>query len=183
MIKPNDMKKVILILSLILSTGLAYSQYGGSYKSSSGFDPSKLTFGGNMNLQFGNYTTVGISPQVGYNFSKYFTAGVGLGYNYFREKNYDVKWSRHYVSFNVFGRFYPVDFLVISLQPEASRVWEIIENSGNKYKTNKFVPSVLIGGGLRYMNMIAMIQYDVVQDEYSPYGNNLFYSIGYSLNF
>lgn len=41
------MKKVILILSLILSTGLAYSQYGGSYKAGSGFDPSKLTFGGN----------------------------------------------------------------------------------------------------------------------------------------
>lgn len=180
------MKKLILILSFILSTGLAYSQYGtygGGYKSGSGFDPSKLTIGGNFNLQFGDYTAVGISPQIGYNFSKYFTAGAGLGYTYFREKEYDYKWSRHYVSFNVFGRIYPVDFLVLSVQPEASRMWETVDYGRDTYKTNKFVPSVLIGGGFRFMGMIAMIQYDVVQDKYSPYGDNLFYSVGYSFSF
>lgn len=177
----------MLILSFILSTGFIYSQNYGShkaYKSNSGFDISKLTFGGNLNLQFGDYTSVGISPQVGYNFSKYFTAGAGLGYSYFREKEYGDKWSRHYVSFDIFGRFYPVEYLVLSVQPEVSRVWETLDyRNGNQYKMNKFVPTVLIGGGFRYMGMIAMLQYDLVQDDYSPYGKNLFYSIGYSFNF
>jgi hypothetical protein len=179
------MKKSILILSLLLSTGFAYPQYGmygGGYKS--GFDPSRFTIGGNFNLQFGDYTAIGISPQVGYNFSKYFTAGAGLGYTYFREKDYGDKWSRHYVSFDVFARFYPVDYLVLSVQPEAARMWETFDFSeGDTYKTEKFVPSVLIGGGFRFMGMIAMIQYDVVQDKYSPYGNSLFYSVGYAFNF
>ncbi|MDR2950549.1 MAG: hypothetical protein ACK5M0_03800 [Bacteroidales bacterium] len=173
------MKKLILFLSFILTTGFAYSQYGYS-----GFNPSRLTFGGNLNLQFGDYTAIGISPQIGYNFSKYFTAGAGLGYNYFREKEYDYKWSRHYASVNVFGRIYPLDFLVLSIQPEGSRMWQTVEyGRGSKDKKEKFIPTVLVGGGFRFMGMIAMIQYDVVQDDYSPYGNNIFYSVGYSFNF
>lgn len=48
-------------------------------KSGSGFDMSKLTVGGNFGLQFGDYTIVNISPQVGYKFSKHFTFGTGLG--------------------------------------------------------------------------------------------------------
>ncbi|MDR0824331.1 MAG: hypothetical protein LBN74_04510 [Prevotella sp.] len=181
------MKKLIFILALILSVHTAYPQsYNnkGGYSSKSGFDASKLNFGGNLNLQFGDYTAIGISPQVGYDFSKYFTAGAGLGYSYFREKEYDYKWSRHYLSFDVFGRFYPVEYIVLSIQPEISRVWETVDyRSESQVKTNKFVPSFLVGGGVRFMGMIAMIQYDVVQNDYSPYGNNLFYSIGYSFNF
>lgn len=155
-----------------------------TYKKASPFDPSKLSFGGNFSLQFGNYTVIGISPQVGYNFSKYFTAGAGFGYTYFKDKHYDYKWNSSYLSFDIFGRFYPTDFLVMSIQPEISRMWQnVTYYDGEKVSENKFVPSLLIGGGVRFGGVMAMIQYDLVQDINSPYGTNLFYSVGYTFNF
>ena len=57
--------------------------------SSSGFDLSKLSLGGTFGLQFGDYTVINLSPQVGYDFSKYFTFGAGLGYTYYKDKVYD----------------------------------------------------------------------------------------------
>lgn len=177
------MKKVISILSFLLVVNLAaYSQYSRN-QSKSGFDISKLSIGGNFSLQFGDYTVIGISPQVGYDFSKYFTAGAGFGYTYFKENEYDYKWTRSYLSFNMFGRLFPVENIVISVQPEINRMWQTLKYNGVSEDYTKFIPSVLVGGGLRYMGMIAMIQYDVVQDDYSPYGNRLFYSIGYTFNF
>lgn len=154
------------------------------YRKSSSFDPSKLSFGGNFSLQLGNHTIIGLSPQVGYDFSKYFTAGAGFGYTYFKTKRYDYKWNSSYLSFNLFGRFYPTDFLVVAVQPEISRMWQNITYSrGEKISESEFVPSFLIGGGFRLGGMIAMIQYDLVQDNNSPYGNNIFYSVGYTFRF
>lgn len=202
------MKKIILSLSVFLClSAVGYSQIyvdnqgnvydtrkktttqnqttvKNTYKKPSSFDPSKLSFGGNFSLQFGSYTVIGISPQVGYDFSKYFTAGAGLGYTYFKDKAYDYKWSSSYLSFDLFGRFYPTNFLVLSVQPEISRMWQnITYYRDEKISESAFVPSFLVGGGLRLGGMIAMIQYDVVQDKNSPYGNNLFYSVGYTFRF
>ncbi|MBB4037936.1 hypothetical protein GGR21_003860 [Dysgonomonas hofstadii] len=167
------------------STTTATSAKSNNRSSSgSSFDMSKLSFGGNLSLQFGDYTVVGISPQVGYDFNKYLTAGAGLGYTYFKDKTYDYKWSSSYVSFDLFGRFYPIEYIVIGIQPEISRMWQSVKwNDGVKVSESKFVPSFLVGGGLRLGGMIAMIQYDVVQDDNSPYGNNLFYSVGYTFRF
>lgn len=154
-------------------------------KSGSGFqfDKSKLSIGGNLGLQFGDYTVVNVSPQVGYDFSKYLTAGAGFGYTYLKESHYNTKWTNSYLSFNLFGRFYPIDFLVIGIQPEISRMWQTVKVNGMGYSETKFVPSFLVGGGVRYGGVIAMIQYDVIQDDYSPYGDNLVYTIGYTFNF
>ena len=204
------MKKLFLILTFLLSINtVCFSQIyidnqGNIYdntkktntnsnaqilkkQSNSGagfqFDKSKLSIGGNLGLQLGDYTVVNISPQVGYDFSKYLTAGVGVGYTYLKESHYNTKWTNSYLSFNLFGRFYPVDFLVIGIQPEISRMWQTIKVNGVGYSENKFVPSFLVGGGLRYGGVIAMIQYDVIQDDYSPYGDNLVYTVGYAFNF
>lgn len=172
------MKRAFLLFSLLASMTVAgFSQQ---------FDPSKLSVGGNFSLQFGDYTVVGISPQIGYDFTKYLTAGAGFGYTYFKDKHYDYKykWNNSYLSFDVFGRFYPVEYLVISVQPEMSRMWQNIKyNDGMEFSESKFVPSFLIGGGVRLGGMMAMIQYDVVQDKNSPYGDNIFYSVGYTFRF
>lgn len=176
------MKKILCVLLFLLLAVASYSQYSAN-NSKSGFDISKLSIGGHFNMQFGNYTAIGISPQVGYDFSKYFTAGAGLGYTYFKNNEYDYKWTRSYLSFNTFGRFYPVENIVFGIQPEISRMWETFKNRGNNVKDERFLATVLIGGGIRYAGVIAMIQYDVIQDEYSPYGEKLFYSVGYTFNF
>lgn len=154
-----------------------------------GFDKSKLTFGGGLGLQFGSYTMVSIAPQVGYNFSKIFNAGAGISYSFYKDDYYygSQKWNekRHYAGFNIYARVYPVEYIVLMVQPEATRMWQTLEPKGfgDKYSQNKFIPTVLVGGGLRLGSMTAMLQYDLVQDRNSPYGNNIFYSVGYTFGF
>ena len=202
------MKRVILLLSFLLSISVAtYSQIfvdkngniydqrqkreseqNGSQKKeplSSSFDKSKVSVGGNFSLQFGDYTVIGISPQVGYDFSKYVTLGAGFGYTHFREKIDVMTWKANYLSFNLFGRFYPVEYIVLSIQPEISRMWEKVDNSytGNFINETYMVPSLLVGGGLYLNGVTAMLQYDLAQDNKSPYGSGLFYSVGYTFRF
>ncbi len=160
-----------------------------SPKKSNAFDPAKLTLGGGFGLQFGSYTLVNVAPQVGYDFSNKFNAGVGLSYTYAKDsyRDYGVKWKdqSHYAGFNIYARVYPIANIVLMIQPDIHRVWNTLENTstGEKHTTEKMVPAFLVGGGLRLGSLIAMIQYDVVQDDYSPYGRNIFYSVGYSWNF
>lgn len=147
------------------------------------FDVRRLEFGGSFGLQFGDYTLVNISPQVGYRLSNKFSAGVGLGYTYYGDDIYGEDYKEHFASFNVYGRLYPVDFIVLSVMPEISRMWQTREYLGNKESYSKFVPSIVVGAGVRFGSLTAQIKYDVVQDKYSPYGNNIFYSVGYIFSF
>lgn len=62
-------------------------------------------------------------------------------------------------------------------------MWESQTYYNETYKTNEFVPTVLLGGGLRFGGMLAMIQYDLVQDKNSPYGDGIVYTVGYSFDF
>lgn len=175
-------KKLLIIIALIVSTS-AFTQ------TNKGFDPQRLTFGGGFGLQFGDYTTINIAPQVGYAFNKYINAGAGIAYTYYKNDYHfgsdKIKNTRSYFGFNLYGKFYPTNFLVFMVQPEANRMWSSIksERTSEKYSENKFVPTVLVGGGLRFGPVTAMLQYDVVQDDNSPYGDKIFYSIGYTWSF
>ncbi|NDW09302.1 hypothetical protein D0T56_06455 [Dysgonomonas sp. 520] len=154
-------------------------------KQASSFDWNKVTFGGGVGLQFGDYTVVNIAPQVGYNFSKMFNAGFGFSYSYYKDRYYvnGDKWKEtaSYFGFNVYARFYPINNIIIMAQPDINRMWRTDEApDGYKIKDEKFIPSFLIGGGLRLGPMSVMLKYDLVQDKDSPYGNNIFYSVGFS---
>lgn len=147
----------------------------------SSFDPSRLEFGGSLGLQFGDYTTVNISPEIGYRFTNYLSAGIGIGYTYASEDRYNLEIKEHYGSFNVYGTLYPTSFLIFSVRPEMSRVWQTVKYRDYSVSDSKFVPSVVVGGGVRLGPMVVQIKYDVVQDDYSPYGNRIFYSVGYTI--
>lgn len=172
------MKKVIMCLILCCGISLAGAQ---------SFDVRKLEIGGNFGLQFGSYTLVNVAPQIGYRFSPYLTAGAGVSYSYYKDDYYSgsrkYDYSSNYFGMNVFGRFYPIKYLVFSVQPEANRMWRSVDGPGGKTNMTKFVPSVLVGGGVRFGPITAMIKYDLVQDDYSPYSDNIFYSIGYTFSF
>lgn len=161
------------------------TQYVNQTSKKSSFDASKLEFGGDLGLQFGRYTFISVSPQVGYRFSNMFTAGAGIGYSYYSDDDYYYDYTEHTVSMNLYANFYPVNFIILSVRPEVSRLWMNTEDKSSRgeYSDNKFVPSVVVGGGVRLGAATIQIKYDIVQDDYSPYGNNLFYSVGYTFGF
>ena len=151
----------------------------------SSFDFSRLSYGGNLGLQFGDYTLINIAPQVGYRFSKYINAGAGFSYTYYYGNLYHpigkLKQSSSYLGFNLYTHIYPISNIILMAQPEIGRMWLTQKASnGDKNRMEKMVPSFLIGGGLYFGNMTLMLKYDLAQDDYSPYGNNIFYSVGFS---
>lgn len=171
------MRKIVLVICIICTVIQANAQ----------FRLSRMTIGGGIGAQFGDYTVINFSPQVGYTFSQYLNAGAGINYVYYAKKydNNQYKQTNNYFGLNLYAKVYPVSFLVLMVQPEANRMWRTIENrrTGDKAKTEKVVPTCLVGGGLRLGPVTAMIQYDLVQNENSPYGDRLFYSVGYTFNF
>lgn len=193
------MKKISLLILLFFILNInIYSQYN-NYSNrvvnktqttpNRDFDISKLTISGGFGLQFGDYTLINASPQVGYNFSDKINAGLGFTYTYLKNKEYinNNRWTetRSYVGFNVYGRYYPITNLILMIQPDINRMWQTFDTNrpGQEASKSTFVPALLVGGGFRYGPMQALLQYDVVQNEYSPYGNNIFYSVGYTWNF
>ena len=161
---------------------------------SGGFDKSRLFVGGNFGLSFGNFTFINISPQLGYRFSPAFAAGVGINgqYSSMRRRYIDgTTASREdygVAGLNVFGRLYPIQQAFLQLQPELNYTWGKFReyNPERDYKLDgKIVPSVLAGAGAAIPAgrgaMVIMIQYDILQQNRSPYGNRPIYNFGYNI--
>ncbi|MGN6490873.1 MAG: hypothetical protein ACTHLE_02675 [Agriterribacter sp.] len=185
------MKKYLLLLTLLTSVFLQTQAQEEDEPDppKQGFDKSKLFFGGNFGLSFGNSTFINVSPQVGYRFNQYVAAGAGVNFNYSSIKYIsNERWRQGYGGLNVFGRFYPFQYAFLQAQPEMNYSWGSIKyGDGSTYKlSGQFVPSLLLGVGAaiptggRNGALLLMLQYDAVQAERTPYGNKVFFSLGYN---
>lgn len=193
------MKNLLLLLLCLGIASYSFSQYESrpANEGSTGFDKSKLFFGGNFGLSFSSdQTLINIGPQVGYRLNRYFAVGTGVNFIYSSQKYYDIygnyafRDNLGYAGLNVFGRVYPIDFLFLQAQPELNYSWgkEKYANGSPAYSLpGKFVPSLLLGGGVAIPAgrgaFVIMGEYDVVQDPRSPYGNNIFFNFGYNVGF
>lgn len=185
------MKKIfsLLIFSLIISQMTIAQE-----SEKTGFDKSKLFFGGTLGLAFGYATAIHVAPIVGYHFSPMFAAGVGLNYSYYSYDYGYAKSKQTYAGMSLFGRFFPVQQFFIQVQPEINYLWYSEEyTSGNNqttplYKFNQWVPSFLLGGGTAIPTgpngaITISVMYDVIQNVYSPYYHQAVYAFGYSMGF
>lgn len=142
-----------------------------------GFDKSKLEFGGSIGMTFGDYTSINISPQVGYKLTNWLSTGLGVAYLYNDYNDYHT----NYAGATLYGRIRPIKNIVLQIQPEFYRTW------GNLFDS-QFVPCVLVGAGVilpigNNGGVSMTLSYDLVQDKYSPYNDELIYSVGYVIGF
>lgn len=190
------MKKIVFVALLLVgfSGAMAQEVYNSSGKANykkkkeSGYDPDKLIIGGGMNLSFGSgYANIGVSPIVGYRFKKKFSAGVGVGYQYYKFPEYIDQfnnvhfaymnmvypnlWARYFVYRNFFvNGTYEYDFITRKSP---------LDNKGAINQTTSHVTNqcFLAGIGLRQplggrISFYGELYYDVLQGEYSPYPRN-----------
>jgi hypothetical protein len=158
-----------------------------------GFDKSKLFFGGNLGLAFGTYTIINVSPQLGYHFSPMFAGGAGVNYSYFKYDDGILNSRQSYAGMNIFGRVYPIQQFFIQVQPEVNYIWGSQTADGYtqdapSYKIpTQFVPSLLLGGGAAIPAgrgaIIISVLYDVIQNQWSPYFHQAVYGFGYNIGF
>jgi hypothetical protein len=194
--KEISMKHLLTVFLLSLFTLTSTLAQDEEPAEKGGFDKSRLFFGGNFGANFGDYTIINVSPQLGYRFSNFFSAGAGVNFIYssikYRDYNNDPEYRAAYgvTGLNVFGRVYPIQQVLLQAQPELNYTWGKYKyyNGAPDYKLDKeFVPSLLVGAGAAIPSgrgaFMAMLQYDVLQKDRSPYGKRPFLSFGYSMGF
>lgn len=196
-VNKTALREIFLIIAFLCLATIGFAQDEKEEKEK-GFRKENLFIGGNFGLSFGNYTLINVSPQIGYRFSEFFAAGLGINLQYVGWKteyaggDYE-KISQAVTGLNVFGRVYPIRNFMIQVQPEANYIFGKEKyydaSSQTLYKNNRdavIAPSLLLGGGLVLPSgrgsFITSVFYDVLQNENSPYGNrpivNFTYNVG-----
>ena len=157
-----------------------------------GYDPAKLIVGGGINFGYsGDYANFGISPIVGYLFSDAFSAGIGVGYQFYKAPNEEVTYITNqpsYIRENiVFPSIWAKYQVYKNWFADASAEYNIInvsgqaiayDQNGNQYAVNSNfntgVPCLLLGVGYRQplggrVSVFVEGLVDVLQQDYSPY--------------
>jgi hypothetical protein len=188
------MNRKSLLLAIVLLTALHITTIAQDEEEPKrGFDKEKLFFGGNFGLGFGsNSTLINVSPQIGYRFNQYFAAGAGVNFLY---SSYRYAWQNYKENYgmaglNIFGRVYPIEYIFLQAQPELNYNWgkfKFDDGTPDQKLKGKIVPSLLGGAGAAIPAgrgaFIVMIQYDLLQNDRTPYGNRAFYNFGYNIGF
>lgn len=189
----------ILVLSLGLSGSLlAQETYNSSgarmaarpkQQQKKGFDKEKLVYGGGFSFNFFNGVfSAGLSPVLGYRITDRFVAGIGLGYVYASQRDFNrigaqtFPLRRHLITPSAWARYLVISNFFVHVEGEYNvQNWRFTEANfqGEPEKARLTVssPAVLVGGGLRqpiaeYSSLFIMGLYDVLQDPNSPYYRN-----------
>ena len=148
----------------------------------------RLYFGGYLGLQFGTYTSIDISPLIGYRVTPDFNVGIGVLYNY-TSFDYGPPVGQHgYSSWGgrLTANYTLFNLLALGIEYQyrnVETVYNVVEQSFETQGVN----ILFLGGGIRQKvggntYMFLMAYYDVLQEEYSPY-NNVVLRIGVSAGF
>lgn len=161
----------------------------------------RLFMGGNFQASFGNITLIDISPMLGVRISERADAGVGITYQYYRQRagtyttlvrgipySYTVEnFQTSIYGARVFGRYFPVPTMFGQAEVEAlSYSYEDVTDFGYQ-RRRAWVPGVFIGGGYSQpmgrrgaLNMTVL--YNVAYDEVrSPYNSPWVVRMGFTL--
>ena len=157
---------------------------------SKGFNPDKLIFGGGLGAGFGRSTYFSISPVVGYRFTDALMAGIGLGYQYYKVRDYyqisgvgsyDAK--QHIFSPSLWGRFAFLENFFAQAEYEYNYINTSYpgfdpNGSGNVVNlTESFTsPNLLLGGGIRQRvtdrsSLLLTVLYNVLDGPNNIYAN------------
>ena len=183
--------KPLLVLVVFLSVAISSLQ-AQDEPTQKGFDKSKLFYGGGLGLGFGSLITqVSVYPQVGYRFSEHFAAGGGVNFSLYSQKSPyvdDYKYNYTVAGLNVFGRVYPIRYIVLQLQPEYNYTWGKVKYYNPSSETKlpgKLVPSLIAGAGAVIPSgggaLIISGKYDLLNNDRTPYGNRVFLDIAYNI--
>src|SRR3954469_5873249 len=178
-------KKVLLCVAAIIFAGKLFAQDEPSYQQGEGergLKKQNVFIGGAINLGFTSNTfQIGAVPEIGYSFSQWFDAGIGLNINYYSERAdpyYNGNLQYHNLNYGggPFIRIYPLRFLFLESQFEANwiKVNQKDYNSGYSYQNTYNSTSLIVGIGygqriIGQAGFYTLIGMDVMNNPNSPY--------------
>ncbi|MEI6489677.1 MAG: hypothetical protein WCP52_11985 [Bacteroidota bacterium] len=187
----SPVSKIILFLSFFISFAANAQYYDSTHiaqkekerKAEEAEDSfwKKTFFGGGLGLSFGNPTYVDVSPILGYRINEKVHAGVGVNYQYYEYDYGSYRFTTNIYGGSVFGRYYiKKDFFT------HGEIEYLNLAAYNNIEKRIGVTSVLVGGGYiqrfsQYSGIVAMVLYNLTQNDYSPYASPLIIRLGVNI--
>ncbi len=159
---------LVFLLFVGISFASAQDVYTSSGKSTykkskrhKGYDPDRLIVGGRINASFSTgYMVAGLSPVVGYRITKHLSAGVGVGYLFYKQATYQDPVTEklyystaHIVYPNLWARCFVWRNIFVDATYEHHMVY--IKDPIDRYgtltptKSTITIPRMLVGAGYR----------------------------------
>ncbi len=105
-----------LFFSVLLCIGFISTSFSQQTSDSFG---DHLRYGGSFNVGFSNnYTTIGISPSVIYDFQNGFATGVSLSYFYTKQETFNNEYTSNVFGGSIITLYIPIHFLQLSAELE-----------------------------------------------------------------
>ncbi|MBS1917489.1 MAG: hypothetical protein JST87_14545 [Bacteroidetes bacterium] len=186
------MKKIVIAVCFFIAAqqGMAqhnrqqYNTYVDDNNGGNGFKKSNLFVGGSLNLGYSGYDfNVGGAPEIGYSINRFVDVGVLVNLNYTSERaDPNLYWNNNerqrYFTYGAgtFGRFWPVHFLFLQVEPEYNWTKYSYKSfqTGDQYTENLNAASLLLGVGYgqRFVGRSSFylaIMFDALSNYGSPY--------------
>ncbi len=175
----NKNNKLVLLVILFTLMNPFEKKVFAQQEYESGYSQKRVFVGGNFGLQFGNTTLIDISPLVGFRLTDNLSLGIGLTYQYNKNKSYTDIYKTNIYGGRLFSSYWIVSEVFAHIEYEILN-FEIPDLYDNLARRN--VASFLVGGGYRQIigpNIFSdiMILWNFNKSIDSPYTNPI-YRIG-----
>lgn len=145
----------------------------------------RITLGGDVGLAFGTYTYIRLAPRLGYLVSDRFTVGAGPSYTYYNDSRYTPAFETSIYGGSVFAQYFVLESIFLHTEFEGLNL-EVLKPHPleDRYVTSRTtIPIWFVGGGFSERTaggsgFFVSVLYDLIQDPYSPYPNNLSIRVG-----
>jgi hypothetical protein len=148
--------------------------------------PKKVYWGGSVGMSFGDYTSISITPLIGYKVTPRFHLGGTVSYEYVSDSRYSETFTSSNYGGSVFSRF----LLTPKIYAHAEFADISYEYKVNEQASDRFwVPFLYLGGGIIQpmgpkASLFVEVLFDVLQDDKSPYKDwTPFVSFGVGVGF
>ncbi len=160
--KKNSVMNLTLLLAFVFLFGIKseiFAQESTQMKTKSDFW-NHVQFGGGLGLGIGNgYADIMVAPSAIYNFNDYVSAGLGLQYNYVKQRDF---YNANMYGGSLIALFQPFYELQISAELEQLRISRTYENAIENTSQNFWNTALFVGAGFRNENVTFGVRYNVL---------------------
>jgi len=167
--KKNSVINLTLLLTIVFLFGFnseISAQENTEMKTKSDFW-NHVQLGGGLGLGVGNgYADIMVAPSAIYNFNDYVSAGLGLQYNYVKQR--DLYKANMYGG-SIIALINPIEELQISAELEQLRVNRTFNDSFGNDSQDFWNTALFVGAGYRNENVTIGVRYNVLTPRQRQY--------------
>ena len=160
--KKNSVINLTLLLTIVFLFGFnseISAQENTEMKTKSDFW-NHVQFGGGLGLGIGNgYADIMVAPSAIYNFNQYVSAGLGVQYNYVKQRDF---YSANMYGGSLITMINPIEVVQISAELEQLRINRTYEGTFGSASQDFWNTALFFGAGYRNENITLGIRYNIL---------------------